>query len=419
MNLETRVLRFGSVYFALFTIYGVATPYLQILVRGLGYSPSAVGVLLGLFEIAGVAGPLLLGGISDRARSPRPVLLGLALASTAALLPLILAPRFLVTALSLALLALGVRGLVPFTDAAAVAMGESSGPGRGSAEYGKIRVFGSAGFIVTALILQSIPGFDQSPPGRIALFLALAAAIFCASLLILPLRSAARKAPARREPEGARRIDPVFALGIAVIALGRIAMAPISSFLSLYVTEDLKWNAVGGLWAISACAEMPLMVIAGRIVRRTGPMGAIAIASGAVALRLSIYALFPSPAGVIAGQLFHSLAYGLFQPAAVAFVALRVPPERRSRGMAAFMGFGVGLPTFIGSSVGGFVVQALGYRVLFASFTVFAVASVVLYFVSRSRFSELVPAMPADAASSSNRPIGRSSTQEASRDSLR
>lgn len=120
-------------------------------------------------------------------------------------------------------------------------------------------------------------------------------------------------------------------------------------------------------------------------------MGAIAIASGAVALRLAIYAIFPSPAGVVAGQLLHSLCYGLFQPAAVAFVALRVPPEQRSRGMAAFTSLGVGLPTFLGSSLGGLVVQAAGYRVLFASYTVFAAASVALYLVARRRFSEAPP----------------------------
>ncbi len=387
--------RFSLVYFVLFTLYGVATPYLQLLVQGLGYGPAAVGFLLGLFEVAGLAGPLLLGGLSDRARSPRPVLLGLALSSMLALVPLILVPRFLVTMLSLALLAVGIRTLIPFTDAAAVAFGEASGRRRGSSGYGKIRVFGSAGFIVTALVLQSIRGFDKSPPWRIAVYMAVGAAAFCVSLLFLPKVGAAASAaagagaaPRPRAAGGVRGIDPVFLLGVLVIALGRFAMAPVTSFLSLYVVDDLKWNAVGALWALSACAEMPLMVLAGGIIRRTGAMGAIAIASVAVALRLAVYAIFPSPGGVIAGQLLHSLCYGLFQPAAVAFVALRVPPEQRSRGMAIFTSLGVGLPTFLGSSLGGLVVQTAGYRVLFASYTVFAVASVGLYLAGRTRFSE-------------------------------
>lgn len=127
-------------------------------------------------------------------------------------------------------------------------------------------------------------------------------------------------------------------------------------------------------------------------------MGAIAIASAAVGLRLSVYALFPSPAGVIAGQLFHALAYGLFQPAAVAFVALCSPPERRARGMAAFMSLGVGLPSFIGSSIGGFVIQSFSYRALFGSFVVFALASLALYLATRTRFSELPPPLTAARA---------------------
>lgn len=240
MKLNIPILRSGLVYFVMFTIYGVATPYLQILVRGLGYSPAAVGVLLGLFEIAGVAWPLALGGLIDRVRSPRPVLLGMSLVAAAALLPLVLLRQFVATTLALAILALGIRGLIPFADAAAVSIAEAGAAEHGPAGYGKIRVFGSAGFIVTVLVLQAIPDFDRSPPGRIALFLAGAIAAFCAILPLFPLPIRAPKAPAPRAGAPARRVDPVFALGLAIIALGRIAMAPISSFISLYATEELK-----------------------------------------------------------------------------------------------------------------------------------------------------------------------------------
>jgi PPP family 3-phenylpropionic acid transporter len=133
------------------------------------------------------------------------------------------------------------------------------------------------------------------------------------------------------------------------------------------------------------------MILSGRIIARVGPMKVIALSAAAIALRLGICAAFPSPAGLVAGQLLHSLCYGLFQPAAVAFVSLRVPPERRAAGMVVFMGLGFGLPTFLGSALGGVVVEAWGYRLLFASYIVFALFALGLWAAARQVFGEKSP----------------------------
>ncbi len=316
----------------------------------------------------------------------RPALAFCALAVLASLPPLVMAPRPAVTVLSCALLALGLKTLLPLMDTAAVNLGESlKAEGRGSWDYGKLRAIGSFGFIAMALGLQAIPGFDRSPPSRIALWLAGTTVAYALSLFVLP-DPGPRASKQLREGAAARRLDPVFFLGLAIIGLNRLAMAPISSFLSLFVVEDLHWDAVGGLWALSACSEIPLMILSARFIRRLGPMPVIAISGLSIALRLGIYAAFPSHGGVIVGQLLHSLCYGLFQPAAVAFVALRVPPERRAEGMAALIGLGIGLPTFLGSSLGGLMVERFGYRILFASYILFAVASLALYLRARRRF---------------------------------
>jgi hypothetical protein len=56
--------RFGTIYFLFFAIYGI-TPYLQVILRKLGYSPAAVGLFLGLFELVGIAGPIVLARKAD------------------------------------------------------------------------------------------------------------------------------------------------------------------------------------------------------------------------------------------------------------------------------------------------------------------------------------------------------------------
>jgi PPP family 3-phenylpropionic acid transporter len=92
----------------------------------------------------------------------------------------------------------------------------------------------------------------------------------------------------------------------------------------------------------------------------------------------------PTLSGAIIGQLFHSVVYGLFHPAAIMFVNNNIAPERRSVGMALYTSVGVGLPTVIGSALGGYVVDLVGYRGLFGSYTIFALISLVMIFFFRS-----------------------------------
>lgn len=385
--------RFALSYFALFAIYGIASPYLQLLLRGLGYGPAAVGLFLGFFEIVGIAGPFALSRIVDASGRFKPSLLVCAMLTCLPLAPLVILRGPIATALCLACLALGLRAMIPLMDAATVSMSGA----RGGWDYGRLRATGSAGFVAVAVLLQTaLPGFDESPPSRIALGIGILAALFGLSLAFLP--EPGRRAVAAPSRSGAggtstagaparRGLSWAFLLGLAIIAAGRLAMAPVNSFLSLYLVDEVRWNAVGAMWALGAMCEIPLMILSGRIISRLGPMGAIALSTCAVALRLSIYAIFPSPAGVVAAQLLHSLCFGLMHPAGVAFVSLMVPPERRAQGMAAYMGLGIGLPTFLGSALGGLVVRDWGYRALFGSFIAFALASLVLYAASRRRLA--------------------------------
>jgi MFS transporter, PPP family, 3-phenylpropionic acid transporter len=395
---------FALSYFALFAIYGVASPYLQILLRGLGYGPAAVGLFSGLFEVVGIAGPLVIARLADASGRFKPALFACAALACLPLAPLVLLHSPAATLLCLALLALGLRSMVPIMDAATVAM---TSAGRGW-DYGRIRAVGSAGFVSIALILQLIPGFDHGPPANIAIWIASIAAIFGLSLIPLPEAgkggrrqgevaagiAVARIVRPRITPSGVGRESSAcsgfswpFILGLAIIALGRLAMSPVNSFFSLYLLDEVKWNAVGGMWALAALSEIPLMMLSGRIVARLGPLRANALGTGAIALRLAIYVLFPCPLGIVAAQLLHSLCFGLLHPAGVAFVALMVRPERRAQGMAAYIGLGVGLPAFAGSALGGLVVQGWGYRALFGSFIAFALLSLLLFASTRKKFA--------------------------------
>ena len=371
-------------YFSVFSIYAVTNPYLPVLLRGLGYSPSAVGVLMGIFEGAGILGPFIFSYFTDRWGRYKPSITITYILIIISAYPLIAFNHFLFSAVFISLLSIGLKTAPSLLDAViTIQLGQTGG------DYGKVRAAGSLGFIVFALLLQWTRYRQPGTPENIAFWIGVTAVFGMVAMLILlkeikgeGLPQAAAFDSSRTIPVG-KTWNPVFLLGIVMIAFGRFALSPAVTFLSLFVLEELKSETVGLIWAVSTMAEMPMMFFSNKIMKRFSAFSLLAVSSLAVGIRLGCYVLFPSLSGVIAGQLLHSLCFGIFHPAAVRFVTDYVPPERRAMGMSIYISLGTGLPTFLGNTLGGFVLEQFGYRVLFISYIPFAVISLILYFLLR------------------------------------
>ena len=373
-------MRLGIVYLLFFSIWGISGPYLQIILRRLGYSPSMIGWFLGFAELVGIAAPIFIARIADHSGKSRPSLFYSGIGILAGAIVLVLLRQPAITLLSITVLSLGLKTPIPVLDSSIFkTIEKQKNSSDKTLNYGTMRALGSLGFVIVTIIVQLIPGFDVKPPEIMVLSLCGITALYLLSLILMPDSGKQDEKPTQ-QGLSFTWVDSTFAIGLTVIALGRLAMSSVNSFLSLYLTEDLGWNSIGAMYALAAAVEIPMMLFSWKIMRRISPMGIVALASAAIIVRLLVYAIFPTKLGVITGQLLHALCYGLLQPATVAFVNLKTPPAHRTTGMALLLSVGTGLPIFIGSAIGGLVVEGFGYRWLFASFTLFAAASLVLYF---------------------------------------
>jgi PPP family 3-phenylpropionic acid transporter len=399
-TLEKTAIIGSSMYFILVYIvtyfsFASVTPYLSLLVRGLGYSPKVVGILLGIFEGAGIAGPFLFGYFADRTGRYKPGLLISSGLVAAAVIPLILLRSPILSSVFLAIMAIGFRSTVPLLDAATtISLGKAG-------NYGKIRTVGSVSFIVMALFLQWTPILRPENSQNIGIVIALCSILIVIFTAILPSRYTRLEAPASkpaalpaskpatkptapRAPSPPRKRSglwsPMLILGLIIITLNRLAMTPVYTFFPLYLTETLHWNVVSLMFALAAAAEVPCMYISQRLIRRFGALRLLAVSAAAIGVRLAIYALCPFKPALLLAQLLHSLCYGVFHPAAIALVSGCLPPERRALGMSLYLSLGTGFPAFIGNFIGGFIVDHAGYQTLFASFIAFPIAAIGLYF---------------------------------------
>ena len=368
--------RFIPLYVFSFILYAVVTPYLSIFVRTLGYSPVWVGILLGIFEGTAIGGPFVFGYWADKTGNYRHALIVSCVLPALAVIPLVLWIHPAVSALLLALMAIGFRSTPSLLDAVTTIQIGKTG------DYGRIRVWGSISFIFFSLLLQWTPLFKPQSAMNIALWTVAASLVIIVPILILPrgfLSSVRQHTEETATEKGIPIASFFFIGGFAIIFLCRFAMSAFYTYFPLYLKEELGWDAVGLMFALSSAAEVPFMFISAALLRRFGSLPLLALSAAGICLRLILWALFPFKGCIIATQLLHSLCFGIYHPAAVHFISSVFPAEKRGRGMPVYLALGSGLPALIGNMAGGVIVESAGFRPLFAIYAAVAGISLLIY----------------------------------------
>ncbi|MDR3174875.1 MAG: MFS transporter, partial [Treponema sp.] len=173
---------FMSTYVAI----GIISPYISILVRGLGYSPSTVGLLLGSFEAAGIAGPFVLGRLVDRWGRYKPGLLICVVLMLLPGIPLAYTGKPLASALLLCVLAIGTKSSIPLMEAMTTLVVGKEG------NYGKLRSFSSIAFICSVLFFQWFPFLPRNNSLNIGIWISITSLAALVFVLILPARLSAQ-----------------------------------------------------------------------------------------------------------------------------------------------------------------------------------------------------------------------------------
>jgi len=182
------------------------------------------------------------------------------------------------------------------------------------------------------------------------------------------------------------QFSPYYWLVLALIFLTMFGQAPTNHFFSMYVREYLHSDAAGFLWVLSALSEIPFMFFSNRFIRRYGSVKLLLFCSAASSVRNLVYVCFPSVAGAAAAQLFNSVTFGLFHPAAVMFAAQHARrKEQYVLSQLLYSICAIGTAKILASALGGIVVHRFGYRFLYASYSAFPLAGILLFAVLNKR----------------------------------
>ncbi|MBZ8139816.1 MFS transporter [Rubrivivax gelatinosus] len=360
---------FGAIWFVYFAGIALFNPYAPLWFKELGFSTLLIGAVASLQSWTRIVAPYGWGWLADHGgRRVRLIRIAAAAALLAALGFLVVRGEWAVAACT-ALLFLANGAIVPLSEAALAARLTGAG-GFDSRRYGRVRVWGSLGFVVSVVaagaLLQRL---------GIGLFPLLLGALYAALLVVvLRLPEGAPEAAAQAAPPAMLPVlrRPAVAWFFVSVALTVLAHTALYVFFSLLLDErGYAKSAVGALWAVSVVVEIVFFWFQGHALGRFDPHRWLCWAGLAAALRFAMTAGAEGhTALLIAAQLLHALSFAAHHAASIVLVSRHFPGALRTRGQALYSVLGYGVPGVLGGLAGGWIAEHHGLT------TVFWVASV-------------------------------------------
>ena len=260
--------------------------------------------------------------------------------------------------------------MMPLTDAYAL-----RGVARFGLNYGPLRLWGSAAFVVGALACGMLVDIVAARH-LIWVIVALGFLGAIASLGLQPL-DRPKTSPVAVKGASALLRDRGFLAIIIVSALTQ------GSHAAYYTFASISWQAAGlggltiaGLWVLGVLAEIAVFALSPRFT--LPPALLVVIGALSAVARWLITAQEPSVAVLAVVQLAHGLTYGLTQVGTMSLLVRHVPIHIMARGQGYLAACG-GMVTMAASILSGVVYAGYGARVYCVMAAMALVAAVIMW----------------------------------------
>ena len=374
MTSRRQLAPFAALSASYFAHIGFFNPYLPLWLQELGLSILAISVLVSVQAATRLFAPYGWGWLSDRTGER---ILLMRYSACAALLAS--------TGLwwdggvnwlfgVLLLMFMHTSAMMPMSEAAMAHLVTQDGVFN-ARRYGRIRLWGSVGFLVTVMVAGVFferAGMHHFPAWTVATMLAVTVSVFC-----LPDLKEAIPAHALRVnvmPVLRQRAVQWFFASVFLHVLSHIG---IYVFFSLYL-DSLGYSKtmIGLLWALSVVVEIGWFFTQSRWLPRMSLPAWLVFCSVAMVLRMGLTA---SSAQVLVllllAQALHALTFATHHTVCIALLSQHFSGRLRGRGQALYTVIGYGFPGVIGGLAGGMLSTHYGLSsVYWASMVISALA---------------------------------------------
>jgi MFS transporter, PPP family, 3-phenylpropionic acid transporter len=377
--------RLALFYGTLFGLVGTQLPFFPMWLKAVGIDAAWIGIITAVPSVTRFTTLPLVTGLAEKRQSLRGALIATAFLSALGFLvvgtqhwPLLVFAGFAFTACMW-------TPMIPLTDAYAL-----KGVARYGLNYGPLRLWGSAAFVVGALgcgLLVDVIAAQH-------LIWVIAAVAGLGALVSLGLRplEIPKAAPAALFGASALLRDPGFLAIILAAALIQGSHAAYYTFASItWQLSGLGGLTIAFLWVLGVLAEIVVFALSPRFTLL--PAWLVVIGGLSAVARWLITAQEPSVAVLAVVQLAHGLTYGLTQVGTMGLLVRHVPGHVMARGQG-YLAACAGIVTSSASILSGAVYGRYGQGVYYVMATM-ALSGALVMWLARHRLAD----QPHNAAS--------------------
>jgi PPP family 3-phenylpropionic acid transporter len=346
--------RLSGFYFFYFAPIGVLLPYWGLYLQSIGFDAVAIGQLMALLMVSRTVAPIVWGWVADRREWRMQVVRLTSLLTCLSFVGIYVGTGYAWIALVMLAFSFFWNAALPLLDVMTMnQLGHRPGA------YGRVRLWGSIGFIVAVLVVGTL--IDLQGPGWVPpALLVIMIAIWLSSL---GLPDTAVRATVNT-PKSLRHalLRPEVATFLFACFLIHVSHGPYNTFYSIYLADHgYAKTVIGQLWAIGVVCEIGIFLVMQQLLRRFA-LRTVLLASALLAvLRWLLIGFFPEHLAVlIFAQALHAASFGAFHAVGIQFVHRFFTGRHQHTGQAIYGSASFGLGGVIGSLYSGYAWETLG-----------------------------------------------------------
>jgi MFS transporter, PPP family, 3-phenylpropionic acid transporter len=353
---------FGSFFFLYFAYVGLFSPYASLFFLDRGFSVIEIAILMSTLQITRIVGPFSWGWLSDYLSNRIGIIQLCACLAAMVFLTIFFLQSYVAFFVWMFVLHTILSSLMPLGESATVhaLFKDNSFDQR----YGRLRLWGSIGFIVMVLFAGEL--FERE---GIELF-PIVGSIILICLALITFRLHEPKMEHRKMVKG-ELLVVLFNPDVRWFLLSGFFMifahAALYVFYSLYLA-DLGYNKfqIGLFWALGVAAEVIFFYFQSKVLSRLDPEVILQASFGIGVIRFILIAFFPLTWVLILAQLMHAGTFGAHHSAATKLLQRWFTGPLQARGQALMATVSYGLGGTLGGLAAGWLWDATQPRNVFA-----------------------------------------------------
>lgn len=370
--------RLSGFYFFYFAFVGAMAPFWGLYLHSLEFNAFQIGVLMSLLQVMRIFAPNIWGHIADHTGKRVAIVQLAALVCLIAFIGVFWAKSFWALFAVMSLISFFWSASLPLVEATTL-----SHLGKSTDRYGRIRLWGSVGFILVVVGLGA--ALDHASIQLVPwVVMGLLVGIVLTSRVI-PEAEIARHESVHIPMREVLRRPAVLALFAAALLMAA-AHGPYYTFFTIHLVQTgYSKSFAGWLWALGVICEIGIFLVMPRVFRsvRAETVLLATLIIAAVRFLLIGWQADNLPVLLLA-QLMHAFTFGAYHAAALSLVHRHFTGKNQARGQALYNSIAFGVGGTLGSLYSGAAWDVMGAGETFSIASGCALLAALL-FVWKSR----------------------------------